>query len=168
MTASHTVCPGVRHSSPAGRLRSVGAANAVVSTGCPAARVGAAAVEFAVVAPLLILMIFAMLELGRGLMVQQVLTTASIVGARRAAVVAASHESVTETILDYTASLTVHGVTVEVDPLPSATRLGEPISVTVAVDFAKVSWRPAPWFLRGKSLNATTVMRKEGFPDLTR
>lgn len=47
-------------------------------------RRGAAAVEFAVVAPVFFLMIFGMIELGRMIMVQQILTNASREGARLA------------------------------------------------------------------------------------
>ena len=47
-------------------------------------RRGAAVVEFAVVSPVLILLIFEILEFGRLVMVQQVLTNASREGARRA------------------------------------------------------------------------------------
>ena len=45
-------------------------------------RRGAAAVEFAVVAPIFLLLVFGMIEYGRMVMVQQVLTNASREGAR--------------------------------------------------------------------------------------
>ena len=47
-------------------------------------RRGAAVVEFAIVAPLFFLLIFGMIEYGRMVMVQQVITNASREGARRA------------------------------------------------------------------------------------
>src|SRR5690606_32800631 len=47
-------------------------------------RRGASAVEFALVAPIFVLFVFGMVEYGRMVMVQQVLTNASREGARRA------------------------------------------------------------------------------------
>ncbi|HUG68005.1 MAG TPA: TadE family protein [Pirellulaceae bacterium] len=43
---------------------------------------GAAAVEFAAVAPIFVLLLFGMLEFGRMVMVQQILTNATREGAR--------------------------------------------------------------------------------------
>jgi len=57
-------------------------------------RRGAAAAEFAVVAPIFLLMVFGIVEIGRGLMVQQLLTNASRVGARRAVMLSASNSDV--------------------------------------------------------------------------
>ncbi|MGB6041722.1 MAG: TadE family protein, partial [Pirellulales bacterium] len=51
---------------------------------CRKKRRGVAAVEFALVAPLFVLMVMGMIEVGRAIMVQQVLTNASREGARRA------------------------------------------------------------------------------------
>jgi Flp pilus assembly protein TadG len=48
-------------------------------------RKGVAAVEFAIVLPLFVIMFLGMVELGRGLMVQQVITNAAREGARFAA-----------------------------------------------------------------------------------
>jgi hypothetical protein len=35
--------------------------------------------------------------------------------------------------------------------------------VNVDIDYADVSWLPAPWFMGGKQLGSSSVMRKEGF-----
>ena len=55
-------------------------------------RRGAAAVEFAVVAPIFLLLVFGMIEYGRMVMVQQVLTNASREGARCAVLDGATHQ----------------------------------------------------------------------------
>src|SRR5688572_9227995 len=62
---------------------------------------GAAAVEFAVVAPVFILLIFGMIEYGRMVMVQQMLTNASREGARRAVLEGASESDVQQVVKDY-------------------------------------------------------------------
>ncbi len=49
---------------------------------CRRNRRGAAVVEFAVVAPVFFLLVFGMIEFGRAIMVQQILTNASREGAR--------------------------------------------------------------------------------------
>ena len=57
-------------------------ADVVFSTGAGKRRRGAAAAEFAIVAPVFFLMVIGFIEFGRALMVQQVLINASRVGAQ--------------------------------------------------------------------------------------
>lgn len=126
-------------------------------------RRGASAVEFAIVAPLFFMLVFGCIEFGRALMVQQILTNASRVGAREAITLNATASEVVTTATNYAASTSVSGVTVAVSPDPAAAQAGDMVSVTVSVPFNNVSWVPAPWFMGGASLDATSVMRKEGF-----
>jgi len=128
-----------------------------------AQRLGAAATEFAVVAPVFFLMVIGFLEFGRALMVQQVLVNASRVGARQAITTGATTAEVESAVTDYTAGVTVSGVDVSVSPNPSSAAPGTAIIVTTSVDFAEVSWMSSPWFLGGKTLTASSQMRKEGF-----
>lgn len=126
-------------------------------------RRGASAVEFAIVAPLFFMLVFGCIEFGRALMVQQILTNASRVGAREAITLNATASEVMTTAANYASSTSVSGVTVAVSPDPAAAQAGDMVSVTVSVPFNNVSWIPAPWFMGGASLDATSVMRKEGF-----
>ena len=126
-------------------------------------RRGAAATEFAVVAPVFLLLIIGILELGRALMVQQVLINASRVGARRAITIGASAADVESAVEEYAASVAVPGVDVSVTPDPSSAVAGQTVSVTTSIAFQDVSWIPSPWFLGGKTLTASSLMRKEGF-----
>lgn len=128
-----------------------------------ALRLGAAATEFAVVAPIFILLVIGMIELGRGLMVQQVLVNASRVGARQAIAVGSSSADVQAAVVDYAQGVAVSGVTVNVSPDPAGATAGTMISVEASVPYGSVSWLPAPWFLGGTMLTAESVMRKEGF-----
>jgi Flp pilus assembly protein TadG len=127
-------------------------------------RRAAAAVEFAVVAPVFFLMIFGMIEYGRMVMVQQVITNASREGARLAVLDGASFGEIEDRVNDYleAASIDTGSTNVEVlpDP-PTSAAFGEPITVTVEVPFSEVSWLPSPMYLGGKTLTATTVMRRE-------
>ena len=127
------------------------------------ARRGAAATEFAVVAPVFFLMVVGFLEFGRALMVQQVLINASRVGARQASTTSATTSEVESTVVEYAASVAVPGVSVAVVPDPSAANPGDPVTVTTSVAFTNVSWMASPWFLGGTTLSASSQMRKEGF-----
>ncbi|MGI9427665.1 MAG: TadE/TadG family type IV pilus assembly protein [Bythopirellula sp.] len=126
-------------------------------------RRGVAAVEFAIVAPIFFMLVFGCIEFGRALMVQQILTNASRVGARQAITLNASESAVVSAASSYASSTSVPGVNVSVSPSPGSAKAGDMVSVTVAVPFNNISWIPAPWFMGGATLDATSVMRKEGF-----
>jgi len=124
-----------------------------------ASRRGAFIVEFAVVAPVLFLLIIGLFEFGRMVMVQQILTNASREGARRAVLEQSTKAGVETTVTDYLDNQTVSGATVTVTPDPlTSVGFGDPVSVTVSVSYDQVSWLPAPWFLSGRQLTAQSVM----------
>jgi Flp pilus assembly protein TadG len=126
-------------------------------------RRGVAAVEFAIVAPVFFLLIIGIVEIGRAMMVQQVLINASRVGARRAITLSSTEQAVIDAVEEYAAGVGVEGVTVAVSPNPATAAAGASITVDVEIPYNSVSWLPAPWFMGGKQLAATSVMRKEGF-----
>jgi Flp pilus assembly protein TadG len=129
----------------------------------PNQRRGAAVTEFAIVAPVFLLMIIGFLEFGRALMVQQVLINASRVGARQASTTGATQAEVEAAVQAYTDGVAVPGVLVAVSPDPGPAAAGTTITVTTSVPFNQVSWMTSPWFLGGKTLTASSQMRKEGF-----
>jgi Flp pilus assembly protein TadG len=108
-------------------------------------------------------MIVGFLEFGRALMVQQVLINASRVGARQAITTGSTTAQVQTAVQNYTAGVAVPGVTVAVSPSPASAAPGTTITVTTSVPFGTVSWMTSPWFLGGKTLTASSMMRKEGF-----
>jgi Flp pilus assembly protein TadG len=130
---------------------------------CRDIRRGAAVTEFAIVAPVFFLMVIGFLEFGRALMVQQVLINASRVGARQAITTGATTGEVQSAVEEYTEGVAVPGVDVAISPDPASAAVGTPITVTTSVSFSEVSWMPSPWFLGGKTLTASSRMRKEGF-----
>jgi hypothetical protein len=130
---------------------------------CRKYRRGAAAVEFAVVAPVFFLMVLGMVEFGRMVMVQQVLTNASREGARVAVLDGSTTTDVVNKVQSYltAAHLPVVTPTVSPDP-PSTAGYGAPVTVTVQVSFSQVSWLRSPIFVSGsRQLTASTVMRRE-------
>lgn len=126
-------------------------------------RNGIAAVEFAIVAPIFFMVVIGIIEIGRAIMVQQVLINASRVGARQAVTLSGSHASTVSAVTEYAQGVGIPSVAVTVSPDPATAAAGQPITVTAGVNYASVSWLPAPWFMGGKYLQAASVMRKEGF-----
>ncbi|WP_315849866.1 TadE/TadG family type IV pilus assembly protein [Blastopirellula marina] len=128
-------------------------------------RTGAAVVEFAIVAPLFFLLVFGMIEYGRMVMVQQVITNASREGARRAVLDGATTSEVVAAVEEFLEQASVSGGNLEIrvspDPPGSASN-GDPVGVTISVPFSDVSWMPSPMYLGGTTLEAKTVMRREG------
>jgi len=114
------------------------------------------------VAPLFFLVILGIIEFGRMVMVQQILTNASREGARRAILEGATAPDVETIVTDYLTNTSVSGASVTVAPGSlSGLGFGDPVAVTVSVPFDRVSWVLAPWFLGGKTLSAQSVMRAE-------
>ena len=81
-------------------------------------RRGAAAVEFAIVAPVFLIMIFGLIEFGRLVMVQQVITNASREGARNGILDGATTSNVQSIVGNYLETAAISGATVTVTPSP--------------------------------------------------
>jgi Flp pilus assembly protein TadG len=134
---------------------------------CRRNRQGAAAVEFAVVAPVFFLLVFGMIEFGRAIMVQQVIINASREGARLAVLdsTTPTASTVISTVKTYLQNGGVSSASaiVTINPTePTTAGYGQPVTVTVQIPFSSVSWLPKPIFLSTTTnLTASTVMRRE-------
>ena len=128
-----------------------------------ASRRGAAAVEFAFVAPVLLLLILGIIEVGRMMMVQQIVTNAAREGCRKAVLGGATETQVFTTIDNYLTGSGITGQTRTVSPNPSGSHAGDSITVTVSVPYENVTWLPigAVKWMQGKKLQASVIMRKE-------
>jgi Flp pilus assembly protein TadG len=127
-------------------------------------RLGVAAVEFAIVAPLFILLTFGILEYGRMVMVQQVLTNAAREGARAAVLDGATIAGVRTGVNNYLTGASVPAASVDVNGgiEPSTLNLGDPVTVTVQLPFGQISWLPSPMYISAnRQLRAGCVMRRE-------
>ena len=136
-------------------------------------RRAAAALEFAIVAPLLLLIFTGMMEFSRAMTVLAILANAARTGARAAAITPGTYSDVrtmveavltpaglsgTETIV-----VEVNGVAVADDATFAATATpGSAIAVRVSIPYDRISWLPASRFLAGKTLREAAVMQKEG------
>ena len=124
-------------------------------------RVGAALIEFALVAPLMMLFTLGLIDLGRMTMVKQLIINASSAGARYATLPNADSAAV---ISEVQSILSNSGVisTVTLSPaLLSSAPPGSTITVTVSAQANSVSWMGTSMFMSGKMLTASTSMRRE-------
>jgi Flp pilus assembly protein TadG len=131
-------------------------------------RRAAAALEFAVIAPVLIALLFAALELGRAVLSLELLSHAARNGARTGSLThrsTADVRSATRSALQSagldpdqaTVTVKVNGTVKEV----STAEAGADIEVTVAMPFSRLTWLPTTWFLGNTSLSEAVVMRRE-------
>lgn len=135
---------------------------------CRKNRQGAAAVEFAVVAPLFFLVVLGTIEVGRVIMVKQVMTNASREGARLAVLDGSTIATVTASVTSYLTAAGISGGSISVlnssgnSVEPSSLSSGDPITVKVTVPFANISLlSKALIFSSSANLTASTVMRRE-------
>jgi Flp pilus assembly protein TadG len=125
-------------------------------------RSGASAVEFAVVAPVFFLVVLGIIEFGRMVMVQQVITNAAREGARIAVLDGSTTVKVTQRVNDYLSAARLAGATINVSPSPpSSAKYDEPVSVEVRIPFSAVSALARPFMSKATVLTANSVMRRE-------
>ena len=130
-------------------------------------RKGAATVEMAMVAPVILMLIFGSVEFARMMMVRQALTNAGREACRHACLVTTSKDSEAINVVHETLQGVVYKapgndvVSVKIEPAfnsppPSGTNL----VTTIEVDCAKVSWLP-PVFYAGAKIRVTSSMFRE-------
>jgi Flp pilus assembly protein TadG len=125
-------------------------------------RRGAAVVELAFTAPVLFLLVFGMIDVGRAVMVQNLITNAARDGARAAVLDGATASEIETQAVSYLADSSVPGATATVSPNPlTSADLGDPVSVTIEVPFSAVSWLPSSMYFQGANLQSTVIMRRE-------
>ncbi len=126
-------------------------------------RRGAAAVEFAIVLPVIVLLMLGSMEMGRAVMVRHVLEEAARAGCRIAVFENATKQDVLDIIDTSMSAASISNYTVTVDPDPPQNLTAfEAVTVTVMVDYADVSWLSSASFMSGSSITGLCVMPAEG------
>ena len=116
--------------------------------------------------PIMILVMLGMFELGRAVMVTEVLNHAARAGARTASITTGSTAraaAATNTVLE-DANLTGATVTVLVNGAAgevASAISGDEITVAVSIPYANVTWVGNPEYLAGRNLSGRCVMRRE-------
>ncbi|TWT45958.1 TadE-like protein [Phycisphaerae bacterium RAS1] len=128
-------------------------------TGGKKLRRGAATVEMAIVTPLLLTMLFGIIEYGWVFTVKQGLTTAAREGARTAALPGSTDEDIQQRI---SAFLTPLGLTTYSVELTRSTEENPTETVHVLIPYADVTLVGCYFGSTSYNLGATVSMRKEG------
>jgi Flp pilus assembly protein TadG len=123
-------------------------------------RRGVAAVEFAVTAPLVLILLFGVWEVGRSIEVQQILSNAAREGGRQASSGLKTDSEIRQVVLDYVrnAGLPNANVTVQISNLtqPGATVMDadqlDQCQVTVTIPYADVRWVASSRFVASSAL----------------
>jgi Flp pilus assembly protein TadG len=126
-------------------------------------RCGAAAVEFAFVAPIFLTLVLGSVEFARMMLVKQVLENATRAGAR-VAIISGNTDTTVQTMVD--SNMTDAGITGyswSVSPsLSTNPGSGTSMTVTASVPCSSVSWTNLfGGYFTGKTLSASVVMTHE-------
>ena len=131
-----------------------------------ASRRGTTTVEFAFVAPVVFILFFGVVELGRGLMVVHLLTNAARAGCRAGIIEGVSTTTITNTVKNSLTAVGISGENVNVQVNDgstdaSASKAGDEITVTASIPFSSVTWLPFGSYLSGKTLSGQYTLRRE-------
>ncbi len=128
---------------------------------CKHDRVGAAAVEFAIVAPLFFLFLLGIIDVSRMVMAQTVLVNASREASRVAIIQGSTTAEVEETAVQFAEAGLINGVTVVVNVTQSQFNDTEFVTVTLTVAFDQVSWSGILMVMGDRLITGSTTMRRE-------
>jgi Flp pilus assembly protein TadG len=117
-------------------------------------RVGAHIVEFAFVIPVFFVFIFALIEIGRGMMVSSLMTNAARVGCRTGTLPGKTNSDVATAVSDMLAAQGISGHTTAITVNGAATNVSaaasqDTISVVVSVPAANTTWLPSFLYVKG-------------------
>ena len=122
-------------------------------------RKGAAVVEFALVLPIVVMLLLGCMEIGRGIMVAHALQEAAHAGCRVYAASDADVQAHEAIIAEAMTRAGIEKYSIVLDP-PDKSQIDielEPVSVTVSVDFGDVAWISSA-HLSGKTILGRCTM----------
>ena len=128
-------------------------------------RRGASLIEFSLVAPVFILLVMGIIELGRVLMVQHLMTNAARQGCRVGVIGGTSTQTISSKSLQALSTQGVPSVQASVQVNDgsadaSTAKSGDEITVIVSVPMKTISWVPFPGYSSG-TLTARYTLRHE-------
>ncbi len=137
--------------------------NSRCTRNCSRDRRGAAAVEFAFVAPLLMMLLFGATELGRAMYIQNSVTAAARVGAREATLPSSTQQTVESIVEQYTSEFSEGTTSVTVTPDLTTAEAGDMLTVTVSVPTSTLSSWGRSWLGQSFNVTSSATMRREGY-----
>jgi Flp pilus assembly protein TadG len=128
-------------------------------------RRGAAIVEFAVVVPVFFILVFGLVDIGRGFMVRALLANAARAGCRTGSLPSKANTDIQATINTTLNGQGIYGtstaITVNGNSVDAATaQTGDQVSVTLSVPVGNISWLPGTYYLRGNLSSTFTLLRE--------
>jgi Flp pilus assembly pilin Flp len=125
-------------------------------------RDGASAVEFAVIAPLMIAFTFGLVEVGRIMLVKQSATHATREGARMAVKPTATTLEVVQRVEEELALMGIDSANIVLQPTAvEDAEPGSPVTVQVDIGIDSVSWVPGVFSFGVANITAQSSMRRE-------
>ena len=125
-------------------------------------RRGASAIEFALIAPLMIAFTFGLVEIGRIMLVKQTATHATREGARIAVRPTADSDDIIERVNEELALLAISDANVEVEPASiEEAEPGSQVTVRVRINIDSISWIPGFFDFETSDIVAESSMRRE-------
>ncbi|EMI22468.1 TadE family protein [Rhodopirellula maiorica SM1] len=126
-------------------------------------RRGTVSVEFAFVAIPMFILLFAAIELGRGMMAVQALEEAARSGCRIAVLKGANEKDVKAEVNQLSDAMGISNTSIEIEPASlNTTPQWAPVTVRVTANFADMTWLPIPRHFSGLSYTAACVLPREG------
>jgi Flp pilus assembly protein TadG len=122
-------------------------------------------VEAAIVLPVLILLVFGLIECSRLGMVAQILSTAAREGCRVAVIDGNTSTDVTNRVNQVLSNSVINGVTTTLTPTDVTTvHSGDnpnTVQVTLSVPYRQVTWLPSPYLFQNSTVTASATMSSE-------
>ena len=128
-------------------------------------RRGTAAVEFAMTAPVLFLLLFGAIEFSRANMLRHTIAEAAYEGARRGIVPGANADQVRSVAAGILSSASSLGYTIDVVPA-TITPDTPQITVSIAIPLSQNSWTPSMFF-GGSTLSNSFTLDREKYETVT-
>jgi Flp pilus assembly protein TadG len=130
-----------------------------------ARRRAAATVEFAVVSPVLVVLVLGIVEFGRAMMTLELLNNAARNGSRVGVLIGADDVEVKAAVDKALKTTGIKGTTTilvnDAAGNPRDAKPGDSITVKIVVPYKDVAWLPTSIWLGDKHLSSVVAMRKE-------
>ena len=124
-------------------------------------RRGAAMVEAAFVLPVFFTFVFGMMEMSQMGMTAQLITDAALEGCRVAVIDGKTQTDVNDTVQTIMNSVGITKYSMAITPNFQGITLGNPVTLTLSVNFSDVSWLPNPKYLGSATIGASSTLSSE-------